>query len=251
MGEFEEYPEVESTAAETMRRSSNPIAACAVAATVLAACTAEFSSTARADGVRQLYSTGSNIAIPERGLVLVHAAPGSSRVLTRVGARTYFGSPTRLAVLGSAGDWLVVIQERLGNRVRGFVHRSKVRIGHVPFSVEVDRSARKLTVWRMGVVLQRFSVGVGRASSPTPLGRFSITDKLENFMPSIYGCCILVLSGRQTHLPPGWNGGDRLAIHVGSGVGGAVSTGCLRGGESDVRYLMGALPLGTQVVVHE
>ena len=91
-------------------------------------------------------------------MVLVHAAPGSSRILTRVGARTAFGSPTRLAVLGSAGDWLVVIPEALGNRVRGFVHRSKVRLVHVPFSLEVDRSARKLTVWRMGVALRRFSV---------------------------------------------------------------------------------------------
>src|SRR5215211_2390678 len=146
------------------------------------------------------------------------------RIITRVGARTSFGSPTRLAVLGSVGDWLVVIPEALGNRVRGFVHRSKVRLVHDPFSLEVDRSARKLTVWRMGVVLRRFSVGVGRASSPTPLGRFSITDELENFMPSIYGCCILALSGRQTHLSPGWNGGDRLAIHVGAGVGEAVSS---------------------------
>lgn len=218
---------------------------------VLAACTGGFPSTARADSALRLYSTGSNVALPERGVVLVHAAPGSSRILTRVGARTAFGSPTRLAVLGSTGDWLAVIPEALGNRVRGFVHRSKVRLVHVPFSLEVDRSARKLTVWRMGFALQRFSVGVGRASSPTPVGRFAITDKLENFMPSIYGCCILVLSGRQTHLPPGWNGGDRLAIHVGSGVGEAVSTGCLRGGESDVRYLMATLPLGTQVVVHQ
>ena len=234
-----------------MRRSSNPFAACAVAATVLAACTAGFPSTARADRALQLYSTGSNVAVPGRGVVLVHAAPGSSRILTRVGARTAFGSPTRLAVLGSAGDWLVVIPEALGNRVRGFVHRSKVRLVHVPFSLEVDRSARKLTVWRMGVALRRFSVGVGRRSSPTPLGRFSITDELENFMPSLYGCCILALSGRQTRLSPGWNGGDRLAIHVGSGVGGAVSSGCLRAGESDVRYLMAVLRLGTQVVVHE
>jgi lipoprotein-anchoring transpeptidase ErfK/SrfK len=234
-----------------MRRSSNSFAACAVAATVLAACTAGFPSTARADSAFQLYSTGSNVAIPERGVVLVHAASGSSRVLTRVRARTALGSPTRVAVLSDAGEWLVVIPEALGNRVRGFVHRSKVRLVHDPFSLEVDRSARRLTVWRMGVALRRFSVGVGRAISPTPLGRFAITDKLENFMPTIYGCCILALSGRQTHLPTGWNGGNRLAIHVGSGVGGAVSAGCLRARESDVRYLMATVPLGTQIVVHQ
>jgi lipoprotein-anchoring transpeptidase ErfK/SrfK len=233
-----------------MRRSSNPFAACAVAATVLAACTAGFPSAARADSAQRLYSNGSDAAIPKQGVVLVHAAPGSSRVLTKVRSRTAFGSPTRLAVLGGVGDWLVVISEALGNRVRGFVHRTKVRLVHVPFSLEVDRSARTLIVWRMGVALQRFSVGVGQAISPTPLGRFSITDKLENFMPSVYGCCIVALSGRQTHIPAGWSGGDRLAIHVGAGVGEAVSAGCLRAGERDVRYLLAAIPLGTQVIIH-
>jgi lipoprotein-anchoring transpeptidase ErfK/SrfK len=234
-----------------MRRSSNPFAACAVAATVLAACTAGFPSTARADSALQLYANGSDVAIPKRGVVLVHAAPGSTRILTRVGARTAFGSPARMAVLGGAGEWLVVISAALGNRVRGFVHRTKVRLVHVPFSLEVDRSARMLTVWRMGVALQRFPVGVGRAISPTPLGRFSITDKLENFMTSVYGCCIVVLSGRQTQMPPGWYGGDRLAIHVGAGAGEAVSAGCLRADERDVRYLLATIPLGTQVVIHQ
>lgn len=234
-----------------MRRSSNHLAACAVAATVLAACTAGFPSTARADGALRLYSNGSNVAIPKRGLVLVHAAPGSTRILARVGASTAFGSPTRLAVLREAGDWLVVISEQLGNRVRGFVHRTKVRLVHDPFSLEVDRSARRLTVWYMGVALQDFPVGIGRPTSPTPLGRFSVTDKFSNVLPpSPYGCCIVALSGRQPNMPRGWFGGDRLAIHVGSGVGAAVSAGCLRASESDVRYLLETIPLGTQVVIH-
>ena len=103
----------------------------------------------------------------------------------------------------------------------------------------------------MGHVLRRFRVGVGAIATPTPRGRFSITDKLSNFMPSIYGCCTLALSGRQTRLARGWTGGDRLAIHAGSGIGGAVSNGCLRAGETDMRYLMAMLPLGTQVVVHD
>jgi lipoprotein-anchoring transpeptidase ErfK/SrfK len=230
---------------------STSVAALAVAATVLAAVAAESPSPARASTPQTLYSVGSDVAVPHGGVLLLHAAPGSQRVLARVAARTVFGSPMRLAVVGESGEWLAVISAALGNRVRGFVHRSKVRLVHDPFSLEVDLSARWVRVWRMGFVLRRFGVAVGAVSTPTPRGRFSITDKLSNFMPSIYGCCTLALSGRQTRLAPGWTGGDRLAIHAGSGIGGAVSNGCLRAGEADMRYLMEILPLGTQVVVHD
>ncbi len=233
------------------RRSSTPVAACAVAATVLAACAAEHPSLARATSTPKLFSTGSDVASPRRrGLLLLHAAPGSERVLARVRPRTVFGSPTRLAVVGESGEWLAVISEALGNHVRGFVYRSNVRLAHDPYSIEVDLSARRLTVWRMGVALRRFGVAVGAPATPTPRGRFSITDKLTNFWSSVYGCCVLALSGRQTQLDPDWEGGDRLAIHAGTGVGGAISGGCLRMTTGDIHYLMAVLPLGTQMIVH-
>ena len=233
-----------------MRRSSNPIAACAVAATVLAACAAEPPSPAWSRTAPSLYAVGSDVAIPQRGVLLLHGAPGSARILARVGPRTVFGSPTRLAVVGESGDWLAVISAKLGNRVRGFVLRANVRLVHVPVSVEVDQSSRLLTVWRNGVRLRRIDVAVGAPSTPTPLTRFAITDKLSNFWPSLYGCCAIVLSGRQTRPTPAWSGGDRLAIHAGEGLGAAVTNGCLRASTGDMRFLMRVLPLGTQVVVH-
>jgi lipoprotein-anchoring transpeptidase ErfK/SrfK len=234
-----------------MRRSSNPIAACAVAATVLAACAAESPSPARSSTFSRLYATGSDVAVPSRGGPLVlRASPGSDRILARVGPRTAFGSPTKLAVTGESGDWLAVISAALGNRVRGFVHRSRARLRHDPYSVEIDRSERRLTVWRMGIGLRRIHVAIGAPATPTPRGDFAVTDKLSNFWPSLYGCCVLALSGRQMHATPGWTGGARLAIHVGTGIGRAVSNGCVRAAEADVRYLMRMLPLGTQVVVH-
>jgi lipoprotein-anchoring transpeptidase ErfK/SrfK len=234
-----------------MRRCSNPIAACAVAATVLAACAAESPTTAWPTTGRSLYAVGSDVAVPGAGVLPLHAAPGSRRVLARVGPRTAFGSPTRLAVVGETRRWLAVISARLRNHVRGFVPRSSVRVVHVAVSVEVDLSARRLTVWRMGVALRRIGVAVGAQSTPTPQGRFAVTDELSNFWPSVYGCCAIALSGRQTQPTPGWSGGDRLAIHAGSGIGAAVSTGCLRAASSDMRFLMRTLPLGTQVVVHQ
>jgi lipoprotein-anchoring transpeptidase ErfK/SrfK len=154
-------------------------------------------------------------------------------------------------VVGASGEWLAVISAALGNRVRGFIHRSKVRLVHDPFSLEVDRSARRLTVWRLGFRLRRIGIAVGAPSTPTPRGHFAITDKLSDFWPSVYGCCAIALSGRQTRLARGWSGGDRLAIHAGTGIGGAVSNGCLRAATKDMRFLMRVLPLGTQVIVHD
>jgi lipoprotein-anchoring transpeptidase ErfK/SrfK len=101
-----------------------------------------------------------------------------------------------------------------------------------------------------GRVVRRIHVGVGRAGSRTPTGRFSVTDKLRGpDYGSYYGCCILALSGHQTHLPRGWKGGNRLAIHGGS-TAGAVSAGCLHASTRDLRYLMRVVPVGTQLVIH-
>src|SRR4029453_4889613 len=179
-----------------MRRSSNPIAACAVAATVLAACAAEAPSPAWTRTSRSLYATGSDVAAPQFGALILHASPGSERILARVGPRTELGSRRRPRACG--GCWVGVISSKLGNRVRGFVLRSNVWLEHVPFSIELDLSSRRLTVWRNGVRLRRISVAIGAPSTPTPQGRFSITDKLSNFWPSLYGCCAIALSARQT-----------------------------------------------------
>jgi lipoprotein-anchoring transpeptidase ErfK/SrfK len=125
-----------------------------------------------------------------------------------------------------------------------------VKLSRVQVALEVNLSARRLRVWRSGAILRRVDVAIGAASSPTPIGRFAVTDQLTGFNTSAYGCCILALSGHQTHLPPFWTGGDRLAIHGGGGIGSAVSTGCLHAGETDLRWLLRRVPLGTQVVIH-
>jgi len=98
-------------------------------------------------------------------------------------------------------------------------------------------------------------VGIGAYGSETPTGRFAVTDELSGPSYSAsYGCCILALSGHQQHLPPGWRGGDRLAIHGTDSVatvGDAGSAGCLRAADADMRALMGRVPLGTPVFIRE
>ena len=197
-----------------------------------------------------LYRDGSVVAQVRAGSVAVRAAPGSSRVLAVAPRTTEFGSRTTFAVTGIRGRWAEVISPLLANDVRGFVRRSEVKLSRVRVALDVDLSARRLRVWRGGVILRRVEVAVGAAGSPTPIGRFAVTDQLTGFNTAAYGCCILALSGHQTDLPSGWTGGDRLAIHGGGGIGSSVSSGCLHAGESDLRWLLRRIPLGTQVVIH-
>jgi lipoprotein-anchoring transpeptidase ErfK/SrfK len=97
--------------------------------------------------------------------------------------------------------------------------------------------------------LTRIPVGIGSASSPTPTGTYAVTDELSGARyGSVYGCCILALSGHQPRPPSGWTGSDtRLAIH--GGAQGAVSSGCLHASTSALRFLMAHVPLGTRVTI--
>ena len=99
--------------------------------------------------------------------------------------------------------------------------------------------------------MRTIPVTIGAPSTPTPTGRFEVTDKLIPPAGSGYGCCILALSGHQPHLRPGWAGSDRIAIHGSPDqlVGAAASAGCLRATNSDLRALMKRVPLGTPVVI--
>jgi hypothetical protein len=174
------------------------------------------------------------------------------RILERLPARTEFGSLQALSVVRARrGRWLAVTTPDLGNGTLGWID---ARAGGLSYArtrleIEVDLSRRTLVLRSGRRVLRHASVGIGRSGSPTPTGRFAVTDKLDGAAYSpVYGCCILALSAHQTSLPSGWRGGDRIAIH--GGPTGAVSAGCVHAGESDLRYLMRHVPLGTPVSIH-
>ncbi|MCC6223725.1 MAG: L,D-transpeptidase [Thermoleophilia bacterium] len=182
----------------------------------------------------------------------LRARPGG-RVVASLPRTTEFGSPRVLSVVERRGGWIGVTTPELPNGVLGWLRATDVELEPVAFSVVVDLSERTLAVRRGERVVRRVTVGVGAVGSPTPTGRFAVTDKLAggDYGP-YYGCCILALSGRQPNLPVGWTGGDRIAIHGTSdpgSVGAARSAGCLRAGGADLRALMRQLPLGTPVLI--
>jgi lipoprotein-anchoring transpeptidase ErfK/SrfK len=190
------------------------------------------------------------VAWPLGSRLALRSAPGSDRVLAVTAQRTEFGSRTSLPVVAVRGSWAEVMSPLLRNDEHAFVPLDRVKLTHTPFALEVDLSRRQLRVWRSGEVHRRVSVAVGAPATRTPIGRFAVTDELYDFNSSAYGCCILALSGHQTHMPVGWTGSDRLAIHGGGGLGAAVSNGCLHASEANLRWLMRRVPLGTQVIIH-
>ena len=201
---------------------------------------------------------------PEPSFVVLRPAPGSrivvrarpgGRVVARLGARTEFGSPTTLAVAAKRGRWLGVVTTLFPTAASaGSIppRAPSSPAGRASASPSTSRRG-SLVVSRGDRVLRRVTVAVGAPGSPTPTGRFAVTDKLAgSAFSSAYGCCILALSAHQPSLPSGWQGGDRIAVHgtndPGS-IGAAASAGCPRASDADMRYLLRAVPLGAPVFV--
>ncbi len=183
----------------------------------------------------------------------LRAAPGGS-VVGGVLPRTEFRSATILPVVRQQDGWLGVISKELPNGRIGWIAANAGLIAHrTRWSVVASLGRREVVVRRAGRVMQRFRVAIGGASTPTPPGRFAVTDKLLTENPaSVYGCCILALSARQPHTPQGWGGGDRVAIHATNlpeTIGAAASLGCLRAPAEEARRLVHTVPLGTIVTI--
>jgi len=184
--------------------------------------------------------------------VLLRRSPGG-RSLARIATRTEFGSRTVLNVVERRDGWLRVLATERPNGKTGWIPAGNAELRATDYAIHVDRSARRLTLRRGDRVLRRATVAIGRPGTPTPTGRFAVTDRLRPARAdSPYGCCAIALTGHQTKLVPGWPGGDRLAIHgtpQPETVGRAASLGCMRAHRRDLEYLIARLPLGTPVFI--
>ena len=186
------------------------------------------------------------------GKTTLYKKPGGA-VRIRLSSRTEWGSPRILGVIRRRGDWISVQAPELDNGEVAWMETSRARIDCVHWEMRANLKKKRLFVQHNGKTVRRFVIAVGRPGNRTPLGRFSVTDKLRVTDPgSPYGCCVLALSGHQTNLPPSWPGGDRLAVHATtelSSLGKAASLGCMRVTSAQARWLIKTIPLGTPLFV--
>ena len=157
-----------------------------------------------------------------------------------------------LTVVEREGNWVGVPTEKLPNGELGWLKLEKgddaYAVDSVGLEIEVDLSSMTASLLRGDEVERKWTVSIGAPDTPTPTGHFSVTDTLDNTFNASYGCCVLPITATQPNLPAGWTGGNRMAIHgTTAPLGLANSTGCVRTGEEDLRYLMSEVPLGTPV----
>jgi len=128
------------------------------------------------------------------------------------------------------------------------------------YSIEIDRSDRRLTLLVREQEMLSFAVCVGRGRA-TPLGEFRVANKVVwPAWRSIYTGGIVPggpgnpLGARWLGLTATGAGGHSIGIHgtnTPGSIGRAVSAGCIRMHNKDVIALHGKVMVGTPVHIHE
>jgi lipoprotein-anchoring transpeptidase ErfK/SrfK len=181
----------------------------------------------------------------------LRARPGGT-VMTRIGTHTAYGSERVFAVAARQGDWLAVRAPQRRDGRPMWIPAGDTALAAEPWSLVADLSDRELTLRHDGEVRGRWRISIGAPATPTPTGRFGVTDLLAEPPGSDYGCCILALSGHQDRFRPGWDGGTRLAVHGTphpETIGRADTNGCLHLGARALRRLLRVVPLGATVTI--
>jgi lipoprotein-anchoring transpeptidase ErfK/SrfK len=193
-------------------------------------------------------------AVVVRSGVQAYGRP-HGRPLARFGPINQNGVPTVLGVLGRAqcdGDWLRVQLPKRPNGSLGWVRARDVELERVRTRIEVDLSARRVTLLRAGRQLLVAPAAIGAADTPTPTGSYYVDQRLVAPDPKgPFGPAAIGISAFSPVLQH-WAQGGPIAIHGTNQpelIGGAVSHGCVRvRNDVLVRLYRLAVP-GTPVVI--
>ncbi len=105
------------------------------------------------------------------------------------------------------------------------------------YSITINRAARTLTLYKNGQWYKSYPIAIGKPSTPTPTGTFTIVNRAVN-PGGPFGARWLGLS--KPHY--GIHGTNNP-----SSIGKAVSNGCIRMYNEDVIELANTVPIGTVV----
>lgn len=191
-----------------------------------------------------------------RDLPVYERAGGAGRRIGTVPARSaHLDSPMRAWVEGvePSGAWGRVRVPWVWPQRSGWIRIAGLRQHRTAISVRASLTQRTLRVYRGCRVILEVPSAVGASSSPSPRGRFFVTDlvRVPSDQPQ-FGSYAFGMSTIQPNTPPGWTGGNQMAIHgtnAPSTIGSAASAGCLRVSEDALRRLRKLVRPGTPVVI--
>lgn len=198
--------------------------------------------------------TGELVVRVPRNLVVRAHPSASARVVGTMpsGSRYYdVAISAWVETVSPDGRWGRVEIPYVWPRRHGWIALGGLARHRTDIEVHVDLSEHRITVTRAGRTLFGMPTATGATVSPTPPGEYFVTDRIP-FSGGYLGTFAFGISGIQPKLPPGWSGGDQLAIHGTndpSSIGRSASAGCLRVSERSLDRLKPLLQLGTPVVV--
>lgn len=165
---------------------------------------------------------------------------------------TPWGQPLTFVVTERHGDWLRVLMPVRPNGVEGWINAADVALTTHRFRVEISLGSRHLQAFDATTMIADTPVVVGRDATPTPTGRFYVTDYEEKRAGSAYGPWILPISAYSQALDWFDGGVPVIAMHGTNRpdlLGSAASNGCIRMPDEVIQRLRDTLPLGTPVLI--
>jgi lipoprotein-anchoring transpeptidase ErfK/SrfK len=201
-------------------------------------------------------ATASYAAIVAR-TARVYRRPGGA-LLGRFARLNENGYPTTFSIVGVVrrpscrASWYRVELPVRPNGTTGFVRPWGVRVRRVTARIVVDVSARRLALFRAGRRVLVTLVAVGSPATPTPTGRFYVSQRLLPASPDgPYGPAALGVSAFSNVLT-GWAQGGPIGIHGTNepwSIGRAVSHGCIRVPNGAVKRIFALALGGTPVII--
>jgi lipoprotein-anchoring transpeptidase ErfK/SrfK len=197
-------------------------------------------------------TSGNIVATARSGPLLVYAARGDTKPSSTL-TPPEPGVPVVALVVANKGAWLHVLLPTRPNGSTGWVRASDVTQSIVSYHVTVSVHDHHLLAFNGTSLVDDTTVAVGTAATPTPLGRFFVTELLAVPDPSgPYGPYAFGLSGHSLVLQTFADGDGQLGLHGTndpSVLGSDATHGCIRIANDDIRTLARQLPLGTPVDV--
>ncbi len=188
-------------------------------------------------------------------LAKVRSAPSSSsRTVGRLKFRTEDNVPEVYLALRSRTvddrEWVQIRVLGRPNGRKGWVPREALGgFNTVRTQLVIDRGTLRATLFKRGRRIWSSPVGVGKASTPTPRGRFYIRERLRSLGGS-YGPWAFGTSAYS--VLSDWPGGGVVGIHGTNQpqlIPGRPSHGCVRVPNAKIRQLARLMPIGTPVHV--
>ncbi len=183
----------------------------------------------------------------------IYKSPIATTPSSHLGNPNEAGAPRVFLVVAKLPDWWQVLLPVQPAGSTGWVKAAEVKASQTGYHLVVARKDHRLRVYDKQAVVLDEPIAVGTGDTPTPGGKFYLTELLQPRNPAgAYGPYAFGLSGFSTTLASFEGRAPVIGIHGTDQpnlLGQDVSHGCIRVSNDVITRLAHLLPLGTPVEI--